>query len=116
MEQTMNTSISFHDLQSALQREPAPLIIDVRRAPVFTHAAEMISGALRRDPETVSDWHGELPSASTVVVYCVRGDEMSRDTARILNERGFRAYFLEGGIEDGWKAKGGALDAKPVGA
>lgn len=76
----------------------------------------MISGALRRDPEAVAAWAAELPRAESVVVYCVHGHEVSQGIARALAERGIAAQYLEGGIEEGWKARGGALDRKPSGA
>jgi len=76
----------------------------------------MISGALRRDPEAVAAWAAELPRAASVVVYCAHGHELSQGAARALAERGIVAQYLEGGIEEGWKARGGALDRKPPGA
>jgi len=75
----------------------------------------MISGALRRDAEGVSSWAGEPPKASNVVVYCIHGHEVSQGAARALAERGIAARYLEGGIEEGWKAAGGAIDPKPAG-
>ena len=110
----MKTSISFRELQDGLRGERAPLTIDVRREPVFKSAADMISGALWRDPERASSWASELPSASTVVVYCVHGREISQGVARALRDCGLAAFYLEGGIEEGWKAGGGALDPKPA--
>ena len=56
----MDASLSGKDLQSALRGERPPLIIDVRRHPAFQGAADMIQGALWRDPERVSEWAGEL--------------------------------------------------------
>lgn len=76
----------------------------------------MIAGALRRNPEAVETWARELPAASSVVVYCVHGHEVSQGAAKALNARGIRAYYLEGGIEEGWKSNQGALDRKPVNA
>ena len=73
----------------------------------------MILGALRRDPKAVVSWVKELPRASTVVAYCMRGGEVSQGVAEALNGHGIRAYYLEGGIE-AWKAQGGELDRKPV--
>ena len=112
----MGPSISFPRLQSAIATASPPLVIDVRRRPAFQSATEMISGALRRDPEGVTTWAGELPKARSVVVYCVHGHEVSQGTARALAGRGIAASYLEGGIEEGWKAAGGALDSKPAGA
>jgi hypothetical protein len=74
----------------------------------------MASGALRRDPEHVAQWAATLPSASTVVVYCVHGHEVSQNAARALRDHGIESYYLEGGLEEGWKAHGGSLDRKPA--
>lgn len=74
----------------------------------------MARGALRRDPDAVSTWVEALPSASSVVVYCVHGHEVSQAVARALREKKIDARYLEGGLEEGWKANGGALDAKPT--
>ncbi len=112
----MTSSIPFPELQAAIRGRQPPLVIDVRRPPAFKAAADMVAGALRRDPETVSSWAKELPSASTVVVYCVHGQEVSQGVAQALNRHGIKAYYLEGGIEEGWKAKKGELDPKPFNA
>ena len=112
----MAASISFQELQSALRSAQPPLVIDVRRRPAFKAATEMIAGALTRDPEAVGTWARTLPGASQVIVYCVHGHEVSQGAARALSASGIAARYLEGGIEEGWKAGGGALDAKPAGA
>jgi rhodanese-related sulfurtransferase len=109
-------AISGRKLLSALRGELPPLVIDVRWRSVFQGATDMIQGALWRDPERVSEWAGELPRASQVIVYCIHGGEVSRGVAQALCERGPSARYLQGGIEDGWKAAGGALDRKPAGA
>ena len=112
----MTSAISYSDLQAAVRTRHSPLVIDVRKRPAFAAATDMIAGALRRDPERVASWAAELPGASTVVVYCVHGHEVSQGTAKALNERGIAAHYLDGGIEEGWKAAGGALERKPAGA
>src|SRR5213594_3729045 len=102
MDATTSASfISAREVLSALQGDQPPLVIDVRRRPAFRAATDMIAGALWRDPERVADWAGELPRASRVVAYCVHG---------------IAAQYLQGGIEEGWKAAGGALDRKAAGA
>ena len=110
----MDASISGKELQSALRGERPPLVIDVRRHSAFQGAGDMIQGALWRDPERVTEWVGELPRASRVVVYCIHGGEVSRGVAQALRERIPSAQVLQGGIEDGWRALGGPLDRKPV--
>ena len=112
----MTSLISFSELQAAIRSGQPPLVIDVRKRPAYIAAPDMITGALRRDPELVSSWTKELPSASTVVVYCVHGHEVSQGVAKALNERGVAARYLEGGLEEGWKAAGGELDHKPADA
>ena len=109
----MNASISFRELQSALAGGNPPLVVDVRRKPAYRAAPDMAAGALRRDPETATSWADTLPLAASVVVYCVHGHEVSQNAARALRERGIAASYLEGGLEEGWKAAGGALVTKP---
>ena len=109
----MTASISFSNLDQAIRSGLPPLLIDVRRRTAFETAAEMAAGALRRDPESVSAWAKTLPTASTVVVYCVHGHEVSQNVAKALQSHGIDACFLEGGLEEGWKAREGALDRKP---
>src|SRR5215212_7453559 len=110
----MNSSISFAELRSALRAKAPPLVIDVRRGPAFRTGTGMIAGALRRDPEDVPRWAKTLPRASTAVVYCVHGHEVSQGVAEALNEHGIPARYLEGGFEEGWTANKGTLDSKPA--
>jgi hypothetical protein len=64
----------------------------------------------------VGVWAATLPAASNVVVYCVHGHEVSRNTAAALAAAGLEARYLEGGLEEGWKAHDGPLDRKPANA
>src|SRR6185503_12553995 len=105
----MNASITASQLKSALAGGQPPLLIDVRRAPAFHSAPDMAAGALRRDPVQVASWAKELPRASSVVVYCVHGHEVSQNAAKSLRDFGIDAHYLEGGLEEGWKAAGGDL-------
>ena len=109
----MSAAIAYKDVAGARAGDAPPLLIDVRRREAFESAGEMAQGALRRDPETVSTWASTLPSASTVVVYCVHGHQVSQGVAAALRSHGIDAYYLDGGIEEGWKAGDGALDTKP---
>jgi len=103
----MDASLSPAALQQALRSPQPPLVVDVRKAPAFLAAPDMIRGALRRDPGQVDAWRPTLPAGADVVVYCVHGHEVSQGVAKALGAR-----YLEGGIEhwDGERA------AKPVGA
>ena len=104
-------AISVPQLKSSF----SGLVVDVRRAAAFRDARETIAGALRRDPEAVGEWLKSFPRASSVVVYCVHGHEVSQGVAKALAGHGLDARYLEGGIE-AWKAGQGALDAKPTSA
>lgn len=108
--------MSFREAQAAIRQDRPALVIDVRRRNDFEAATEMIQGALRRDPERVGEWAGELPRASRVIVYCVHGGEVSQGVAHALLDHGLTARYLQGGIEAGWTGAGGALDRKASGA
>jgi rhodanese-related sulfurtransferase len=112
----MDASIAASELESALSGSHPPLLIDVRRTPAFRAAPDMAAGALRRDPAAMASWASALPRAATIVTYCVHGHEVSQNAARSLRELGFSARYLDGGLEEGWKAAGGALLAKPADA
>lgn len=86
-------------------------VLDVRRAGVFAQAPTQLPGAVWRDPAQVSQWAGELPSATPITVYCVHGHEVSRATALRLRAAGRDARFLRGGIE-AWANAGGALERR----
>jgi len=109
-------SVTASNLQDMLSGGQPPIVIDVRRQPAFTSSTVMLQGALRRDPERVREWAKSLPRASSAVVYCVHGHEVSQNTAAALSEQGVAARYLDGGIEEGWKTQGGSVDQKPAGS
>ena len=109
----MNASITAAELKSAFAGAEPPLVIDVRRPPAFRAAPDMAAGALRRDPGAVAAWAKALPRASSVVTYCVHGHEVSQGVAKALRDLGIAACYLDGGLEEGWKAAGGELAGKP---
>jgi rhodanese-related sulfurtransferase len=108
--------ITASELQGKLSGPKPPIVIDVRRRPAFATSTEIAGGALRRDPEQVGAWAKSLPAASSVVVYCVHGHEVSQKTAAALAQSGVQARYLEGGLEEGWKSVQGPLDRKPANA
>ncbi len=93
----------------------APLVIDVRKTEAFLASPFSLPGALRRDPLQVSTWVTSLPTARTVLVYCVHGHEVSQATAQTLREHRVNACFLQGGIE-AWREQDLPLATKPVGS
>jgi len=111
----MDASIAFRQLEQARDGEHPPLVVDVRSEPAFRASPHMMAGALRRDPEAISAWADELPSAASIVVCCAHGHEVSQAAARALRARGRDAHYLEGGIEH-WREAGGGMLPKPAGA
>ncbi len=110
------SAITAAELRAGLGGAEPPIVIDARRRSAFMASSEMIGGALRRDPEQVGAWAKSLPAASSVVVYCVHGREVSQNAAAALGQAGIKASYLEGGLEEGWKTAEGPLDRKPVDA
>ncbi len=98
-------------LSATLGSAQAPLLLDVRSSTAFEADTRMIAGATWRDPYAVENWQKYLPRHREVVVYCVRGHEISRNTTAALINAGIRARSLEGGIE-GWKQASGATVLK----
>jgi rhodanese-related sulfurtransferase len=103
----MDAGISAATLKQSIGSSEPPLVIDVRRKERFLESAFVLKGSLRRDPERVQEWRKTLPRATSVVVYCVHGHEVSQNVAKALGAR-----YLEGGIEH-WREEGGETTAKP---
>ena len=88
-------------LYASVGTASAPLMLDVRRTPAFDTDERLIVGALRRDPEGVAEWQREMPRNRPVVVYCMRGHEVSQNVAAALRACDIDARYLEGVIT-GW--------------
>lgn len=107
----MAKSVTTQDLRTALAIDGAPVLLDVRRKPVFEAAPDRIMGSSWRDPSEVGAWSGTLAQGVPVVVYCVHGHEVSQGVATQLDELGYDARYLEGGIE-GWREAGGEVEPR----
>ena len=110
----MDTVISSSTIASLVSQHgsaAAPFIIDVRREPAFSADTHLIAGATWRDPFSVNDWAKFLPRHRSVLVYCVHGHEISKNTADALCAAGIQARYLQGGIE-AWRAAGGVTAKK----
>lgn len=97
--------ISPTDLYSVVGTAAAPIVIDVRRAQDSDADDVQIVGARRRLPEEVDRWRREIPDGQHVVVYCVRGHQVSQGAAAALAAAGVDARYLEGGIT-AWRERG----------
>jgi rhodanese-related sulfurtransferase len=102
---TATSFISIPQLFKTLGSAIAPLLLDVRSPLAFKADSRMLASATWRDPATVADWRKYLPVHRDIVVYCVRGHEISKNTCAALREIGLRVYSLEGGAE-AWKSAG----------
>ena len=103
----MDAAITPLALKARLAAFPPPTLVDVRRQPAFAENPDVIPGAIRRLPDAVDAWAAPLEPWRPVVVYCVRGHEVSQNAAAALRARGLDARYLEGGLER-WRAEGHA--------
>jgi rhodanese-related sulfurtransferase len=87
-------------LATTLGRANAPLILDVRREAKFAESARIVCGAVRCTPEQVEAF-ARSQTPRPVVVYCVYGHNVSEDAVAQLNQAGWTAQRLAGGIEGG---------------
>jgi rhodanese-related sulfurtransferase len=94
-------SISPRDLYQRLGTADAPTLLDVRKPADFAASDRCIVSGSHRLPDAVARWSKDLPAGRPVVVYCVRGHQVSRDAAAALAAAGHDASFLDGGIA-GW--------------
>ena len=106
---TPASGISVAKLFSQLGSKRAPLIVDVRRAVAFEADSAFITSAFWRDPYALDDWLKFLPRHRDIVVYCVHGHEISKNTCSALRTSGLNARYLEGGIEAWREAKGATI-------
>jgi rhodanese-related sulfurtransferase len=94
----MPSAITVSELAKLAGTASAPLLIDVRREQAFKTANDMITGAIRRSPDNVEHWRGDLSERGPVVVYCAHGQEVSQEVSSALADKGIGASYLSGGI------------------
>jgi rhodanese-related sulfurtransferase len=87
------------------------LVLDVRRQEDRAASSETVDGAFWKDPTRIDEWINAVPRLHDVVIYCVRGGEVSNSVVDRLQADGVKARFIEGGIER-LKAAGGKVVAK----
>ena len=107
----MERTIKPDALQTLMQARQDVIVFDVRRKADYDADNQKISGAMWLDPEKVGQWCTALPHDKQIVVYCVRGGSVSNLVLDTLLGKGFKARFIEGGIE-AWKSNGGQTVAK----
>ena len=101
----MTNSIDIETYKKAAASNPAPVLIDVRRSADHENSPRMLPGAAWRDPLKIDDWIQSLSPENAIVAYCVKGGPVSQSVVNRLKNEGFKAAFLEGGI-NAWIADG----------
>ena len=105
-------SISVEELAAQLAKGERVQLLDARPRHYFTRAADMMAGAVWRDPERIDDWCAELSTDAPVAVYCAYGFHVGCSVASVLRDRGFDARFVRGGLS-AWYGLGGARAFRP---
>ena len=100
--------ITPHDLVNRIGSPDDLVVLDVRRAPAFDKAIDMIATANWHDPAQIDEWSNDLSDDHDYLVYCVHGHEVSQNAAAVLRSKGVRARYLEGGI-DAFRDSGGPM-------
>jgi rhodanese-related sulfurtransferase len=107
----MERTIKPEMLRSLMQARQDVVVFDVRRKADYDADAGKIAGAMWLDPEKVVQWSTALPHNKEIVIYCLRGGSVSNAVVDVLQGKGFKARYIEGGIE-AWKGAGGETVAK----
>ena len=97
---TLSPFIEPWQLAARIGRADTPLLLDVRRTPVFEASDRLIAGGRHCPPEEIAALAAREPSRP-VVLYCALGQEVSRGAPATLLEAGWDARWLAGGIEGG---------------
>lgn len=92
----MKPSISNHKLLALIKNNNVT-ILDVRGKDEFERGH--IFGALHIPADEVLQRHHELSEGTQIVTYCGKGAGRSESAAKILNQNGKRAFWLEGGYQ-----------------
>ena len=103
--------ISSEELNSLIGTPRCPVIIDVRRKPVFDAAGARIAGSLWFDVSAIEAAAPFTRENTGAVVYCAHGHNVSELAAARLRAIGESVLILEGGI-DAFEAAGGLLVKK----
>jgi rhodanese-related sulfurtransferase len=89
-------------------------IFDVRSHGYYSEKAFRIKGSSRLDPNTILQQIGSLPKDKELILYCTcLREATSLRVARILQQQGFRASVIKGGLR-AWKKGRYALETVPA--
>ena len=105
----MSRTITPNDLKPLVEKN-AVTVLDVRRQNDYDADKMKLPGAEWKNPEQIADWSAKLPKEREIVIYCARGGSVSNSVLDALLGKGFKARFIEGGIE-AWKGAGGVVES-----
>src|SRR6186997_2483058 len=83
-EADMPKKVSPVQLAGLIGTADCPVIIDVRREPLFRSSETRIAGSVWRHHLAAAEWARDLPASRPVVVYCVHGHNVSALAAALL--------------------------------
>ena len=106
----MSRTITPNDLKPLVEKKSVN-VLDVRRSNDYDADKVKLPGAEWKNPDQLADWSAKLPKEKEIVIYCARGGSVSNSVLDALVGKGFKARFIEGGIE-AWKTAGGAVTKK----
>lgn len=109
--------ISVDELYAQMQREPPPIVVDVRSVTAQELQLRRIPGALHVPVHDIGRHVGTLPRDREIIFYCTCPNEASAaQAARLLMNNGFkRVRPLHGGL-DAWIAAGYAVEEVAIAA
>ena len=102
----MKKAILSAELASNLSDKSGVQVFDVRLAEDREPVNHEVPGASWRDPKDIDAWADDVDPNRPVVVFCVHGLRVSQGVRNVLEEKGFDASILEGGI-DAWQEYAG---------
>lgn len=100
----MEKTITTTELAGMLQAGNPVILLDVRRKEDYEKSPAGIADTPWHDPSAVAEWIHTLPKQDEVVLYCVRGGSVSQSVQKQLADAGFKARYVEGGLEAYQKA------------
>lgn len=105
-------SLSVEDLAAQLAKGDTVQVLDARPRHHVSRTADLMDGAVWRDPDRVETWIGELSPDRPVAVYCAYGFHVGCNVTRVLRAHGLDARYVRGGLS-AWYAAGGARAMRP---
>jgi membrane protein DedA with SNARE-associated domain/rhodanese-related sulfurtransferase len=88
-------------------------IVDVSSHGYYDAGAERIRGSIRIEPNNLDEEIKNLPLDRDIYLYCTsEHDATSARVARLLREKGFNTFVIDGGLTS-WRKAGGPTEGVP---